>query len=426
MRRPATVVLVLSAALLAATCRKDGGPTSPGPTSVTIVPTAGNNQTGLIGFAVNIPPAVIVRDAANVPLPNVQVTFAVTAGGGSVTGGTVVTGADGVATVGSWVLGVTAGPNALTASVATAGLSATPAAFTASGSLPLYNIEVRFLDPQPTAQQKEAFDSAQARWERLIYGDLPNISLNQPATTCGSDSINVDIPAMNEVVDDIVIFAQLDSIDGPAPPGGKSIVGVATPCNPVRAGSLLIIRGIMKFDTADVAGLLAQGLFDEVVMHEMGHVLGFTPALWTPKGLFVDPAGSGGVDPHFIGAQAIAAFDRSGGLGYSGGAKVPIENVGGDGSIDAHWRETIFGTELMTATLDNGVPNPLSLITTASMGDLGYTVNYAGSDGYVVANPLALRMEGTAPVRLRELLPQWDVIVEVDAAGRVVRTRRVD
>ena len=55
---------------------------------------------------------------------------------------------------------------------------------------------------------------------------------------------------------------------------------MATPCNPVRAGSLLIIRGIMKFDTADVAGLLAQGLFDEVVMHEMGHVLGFTPALW--------------------------------------------------------------------------------------------------------------------------------------------------
>jgi len=421
MRRPTTVVLIVSVGMLAATCKKDGGPTSPGPTTATIVPTAGNNQTGLVGFAVNIPPAVIVRSAANVPLPNVQVDFVATSGGGSVTGGTVLTGADGTATVGSWVLGAAAGANALTASVVTAGLSATPAEFTASGSLPQYNIEVRFLDPQPTPQQKEAFDSAEARWERLIYGDLPNVSLNQPATTCGT----VDIPAMNEVVDDIVIFAQLDSIDGAAQPGDSSIIGLATPCNPVRGGSLLIIRGIMKFDTADVAGIIARGLFDEVVMHEMSHVLGFTPALWTPKGLLVDPAGSGGVDPHFVGTQAIAAFDRSGGLGYSGGAKVPIENVGGAGTIDAHWRETIFATELMTGTLDNGVPNPLSVITTASMGDLGYTVNYAGSDAYVVANPLALRIGTATRVPWRELLPQWDVIVEVDPSGRVVRTRRL-
>jgi hypothetical protein len=194
----------------------------------------------------------------------------------------------------------------------------------------------------------------------------------------------------------------------------------------VRAGSLLIIRGVMRFDTADVAGILAQGLFDEVVMHEMGHVLGFTPALWSPKGLIVDPSLSGGTDPRFIGAQAIAAFDRSGGASYSAGAKVPLENTGGAGTADAHWRQTVFATELMTGTLDNGVPNPLSVITTAAMGDLGYTVNYAGSDAYVVANPLGLTVGAVGAVtHLRELLPALDEIVEVDRTGRVVRVRRV-
>lgn len=124
-------------------------------------------------------------------------------------------------------------------------------------------------------------------------------------------------------------------------------------------------------------------------------------------------------------AQAIAAFDRSGGRNYSAGAKVPIENTGGPGTADAHWREGVFQTELMTGTLDNGVLNALSVVTTASMGDLGYTVNYAASDAYVVANPIALGMGGGTHTPLGEILPQWEEIVEVDAAGRVVRTRRL-
>jgi len=379
----------------------------------------GNNQTGLVGFALNVRPAVIVRDALSAPVSNVQVDFAVTGGGGSATGAVVLTGVDGVARVGSWVLGGAAGANTMSATVA----SLTPAAITATGATKQYNIEVRFLT-SVTAAQQAAFTAAEARWEQLIYGDLPDVALTSataPATTCAT----VNIPAMNETVDDIVIFARMDSIDGPTPPGGSSIVGVASPCNPVRGGTLLIIRGVMRFDTADVAGLLAIGLFDEVVMHEMGHVLGFTPALWNLKGLLLDPSLSGGTDPHFVGAQAIAAFDRSGGAGYSAGAKVPIENTGGSGTADAHWRQTVFATELMTGTLDGGVPNPLSVVTTAAMGDLGYTVNYAGSDAYTVANPLALMVGAVSGIPLGELLPSLDELVEVDRSGRVVRTRRM-
>ena len=47
-----------------------------------------------------------------------QVFFAVTAGGGSITGDTILTNADGIAALLSWTLGRTAGPNTLTATAA--------------------------------------------------------------------------------------------------------------------------------------------------------------------------------------------------------------------------------------------------------------------------------------------------------------------
>jgi hypothetical protein len=139
--------------------------------------------------------------------------------------------------------------------------------------------------------------------------------------------------------------------------------------------------------------------------------------IWTDLGLLV---GAGGSDPHLVGAQAIAAFDRSGGQGYVGGAKVPVEDCCGSGTQDAHWRELVFVNELMTGFLDAGA-NPLSVTSTASMGDLGYVVNYAASDSYIVVNPVAAH-----GARLRPTLAlKHDILrvplIEVDAAGRVVQ-----
>ena len=67
-------------------------------------------QNATVGTAVGSPPSVKVTDANSAPVPNVSVTFAVASGGGSLTGpATVQTNASGIATVGGWVLGATAG-----------------------------------------------------------------------------------------------------------------------------------------------------------------------------------------------------------------------------------------------------------------------------------------------------------------------------
>jgi hypothetical protein len=63
-------------------------------------------------------------------MAGVAVTFAVTGGGGTASGSSVTSDAQGVATIGSWTLGTAAGPNTLSASSGTL----TPVSFSATGT----------------------------------------------------------------------------------------------------------------------------------------------------------------------------------------------------------------------------------------------------------------------------------------------------
>jgi len=335
-----------------------------------VVANAGDAQHGLVGAPLNVAPSVLVKDITGTPLAGQQVTFAVSVGGGIVSGASAVTGVDGLATVGSWT--VAPGANALTATVAGPGpIVGNPVTFTATGDQPAYHIDVRVITAMTDAE-KAAFTLAAAKWESVIFGDVPDQQVTIASNSCGTGS-----PGLFETVDDIVIFAIIDSIDGP----GK-ILGRAGPCF-VRSDGNLPIVGVMQFDSADVVNLLAAGSFGLVIQHEMGHVLGFG-TLWPSDFLLANPSGCDSTqDPHFVGSQGLAAFDRIGGASYVASAKVPVENQGGPGTCDAHWRESVFKNELMTGFLNIG-SNPLSLETVASMGDLGYLVTYSAADPYVV------------------------------------------
>jgi adhesin/invasin len=87
-------------------------------------------QTTPIGALVTSLPSVVVRDAVGNPVSGVTVTFALTSGGGQITGATQTTNAQGVATIGSWRVGPNPGPNTVTATVS--GLA--PVTFTATST----------------------------------------------------------------------------------------------------------------------------------------------------------------------------------------------------------------------------------------------------------------------------------------------------
>jgi hypothetical protein len=98
-----------------------GGADTSGPggsVATTIAPNSATTQTEAPGTQVAELPSVLVKDGSGAPMTGVPVTFAVTSGGGSITGGSATTNSAGIATVGSWTLGA-AGGNTLSATTGT-------------------------------------------------------------------------------------------------------------------------------------------------------------------------------------------------------------------------------------------------------------------------------------------------------------------
>jgi subtilisin-like proprotein convertase family protein len=225
-----------------------------------------------------------------------------------------------------------------------------------------YNVDIRFLGGL-TGSQQDAFAIAAKRWSSIIIGDVPDANLQ------------------GQVIDDIRIDAKGAVIDGV---GG--ILGQAGPTW-IRSGSYFPIAGVMTFDQDDLKKLEDDGLLLSVILHEMAHVIGYG-TIWSYKGLL---QGAGSIDPTFSGANAMREFGTL--LGSGTPSAVPVANTGGPGTRDSHWRETVFGNELMTGFINQGV-NPLSRLTIASLADLGYQVNLQAADPYALPTSIMLAMMG--------------------------------
>ncbi|GLZ35072.1 peptidase [Lentzea sp. NBRC 105346] len=224
-------------------------------------------------------------------------------------------------------------------------------------------ITVRFVGGL-TPSQQEAFARAADRWARLIVGDLPEVVVD------------------GEVIDDVLILAEGAEIDGPG-----QILGEAGPTH-VRVGGLPC-KGIMRFDTADLRQMEDEGTLLDVITHEMGHVLGIG-TMWEEMGLLT---GVGGTDPRFTGRVAMVQYGHL--RPDEQPQAVPVENDGGPGSRDSHWRESVFRTELMTSRI-GGVGNAISSLTAGSLIDIGYQVDLEAAEPYqlpVVVGPAAVGQE---------------------------------
>lgn len=119
--------------LMACSGHRADMPSTPPPTPLagspaSVTKSAGDAQVAAPGAAVSIAPAVVVADRLGNPIPNVDVEFAVTAGGGDAWCGPTKTDASGRASCPIWTVGKGRGTYSLSATVA--GLA--PAVFTAS------------------------------------------------------------------------------------------------------------------------------------------------------------------------------------------------------------------------------------------------------------------------------------------------------
>lgn len=224
-----------------------------------------------------------------------------------------------------------------------------------------FQIIVTFPDNSLTPAQQQVFRSAARRWSEIIVGDLPDVMVD------------------GRVIDDMEITATAVPIDG-----AYGVLGQAGPRTFRDGPRGLPSTGMMQFDTADVSMMMNDGTFTNVILHEMGHVIGIG-TLWNGFGLLT---GVGGQNPQYLGARGLAEYQSLVG-GASAPTGVPVENVGGPGSRDSHWRESVFDNELMTSIAERpGVAMPISRLTVGSLEDLGYRVNYAAADPYRLPAPV--------------------------------------
>jgi len=225
-----------------------------------------------------------------------------------------------------------------------------------------YNIEIRFVG-EWSDELKAVFIAAADYLASLIAEDIPDA-----------------IDGAGNVYDDLVITADLDPIDGI---GG--ILGQAGPTG-LRSDSGLTAVGEMTFDQADAQNYYDMGLFDDIVLHEMLHVMGFG-TLWDYNNLVttevIDDNNTKKPTDDIV---ASVYTGEAANLAYTADELIFVETDGGSGTAGGHWDEDTYQDELMTGyigylandgTYDN--TNYLSDWSVASLADLGYVLSTGAS-----------------------------------------------
>jgi hypothetical protein len=132
---------------------------------------------------------------------------------------------------------------------------------------------------------------------------------------------------------------------------------------------------------------------DDLIAHEVGHVLGIGSWGQGPYTGLVD-GDYAASDPIFTGANALAVFNRLGNSHRFARRPIPLEL-----GVLGHWRGDAFAGELMSPIF-NTLPQQTSAVTVAALQDLGWTVEREAYDDYVlpegVLTPLPSQKAGVA------------------------------
>jgi flagellar hook assembly protein FlgD/predicted Zn-dependent protease with MMP-like domain len=199
-----------------------------------------------------------------------------------------------------------------------------------------------------TPEQRRAFQRAADRWEAVIVADRPD----------------------DGSIDDLEITFEIGAIDAAGDEEGNTLAHARwTELGPDGLPS----EGEMRIDEHDAAGMTIERLAD-IIAHEIGHILGLESNLWSKLDLLT---GEESDDPRFTGNNATREYNNLYGVNELG---VPVENSGGPGTRDSHWRDSVFGSELMTGWADSEMQ--ISPITIGALADMGYGVDWSAAEHF--------------------------------------------
>ena len=224
-----------------------------------------------------------------------------------------------------------------------------------------FNIQINFSGTW-TAQQQAIVKWAADFYSQIITADVRD-----------------DIDLNGNLVDDIVISVSTGRIDGRGSPLTGNVLaqtGDIVARDDGTTDQWLPLTASITLDSTDLKNSTFASTWDDIVLHEMGHALGFIGVIFNQLGL-VDGSGN------FTGANAVASY----------GGVVPLEDGGGSGTAGSHWDETTFmpngvqmSNELMTGYFLPGEQTYLSDTTIGALADLGYVVHDPSVNSFIVIN----------------------------------------
>ena len=232
-----------------------------------------------------------------------------------------------------------------------------------------FALELVMVD-EGTASQNGIITQVAERYESMIGLGSYDLSLSGAAEVCAPG-----MPELaNEPVDDIKVYVMIGPLDG-----AGNAVAMSGACY-VRPGANgwagMPALGAIVLDEADVAQLESDGVLEAVVTREMARALGFGPFAWNAHGFLQNPSlpeelpEEPDADTH-MNAPLVVPPSTPQVARVTQAPKVPLENGAMEGISDVHWRESVFGNEVMTPYV-TGDSQPLSRITLEALYEVGY------------------------------------------------------
>jgi hypothetical protein len=233
---------------------------------------AGDAQEGVVGEVAPVAPTVrlVVDGDVNRPVRDVDVTFTVVEGGGSLTGSassvTVRTGtegvASGVAAVAGWALGTTAGENSLSATVSRSvdgvAVEVARADFTATGLPSDANRLTIVQEPSGTVPSGEAFE--QQPQVRLVDEFGNAVRKGEVKVVASLTSGDGELVGVVEAVTDDQGVATFVGLGIAGPVGGRAITFTAVGIASVASAAITVVAGpAAKIDALKASGVSTVG-----------------------------------------------------------------------------------------------------------------------------------------------------------------------
>ena len=243
-----------------------------------------------------------------------------------------------------------------------------------------FNIQLVFA-PDIIEEDRQVFQDAARRWEEVIIGDLSDEEITN---SVGSEWMDQVIKE-NPVIDDLLVFVAYNT-----EPYGPAAFAIQRWNRPQGDDVNLCAVGEIQFapelrtDEIKYGGEIARPniLVYNIALHEIGHLVGIgSGGRWdellrqiTDPSLYEDILNNKVLpnDTHWLGPQAIAAYDDLGGEGYQG-KKVPVWQL-----IPIHWRG--LSRDTMSALgLDEEIRSKevISTVSAAALADMGHEIDFS-------------------------------------------------